>query len=359
MLSAGLFVTLYDIETLWLYLSRGVYGFLMPPVEGEINPRSRHYAALGDYGCIRRRAHVFFFLKRQIVYGGQIVEGERSGGFYLNGPLSPLGRKAGAPLCWDESTRQRYQGTGSHGVFTVPEVGTRCQPYLIRYEDRLKLKGLAIPSDELYFELGGYPYPLPSNVIQGMSFCTMTPGETSILLRLIKEKGRLVKRPDTLDPTELTGPPRLYRPDLSIKRLSEAVNEAHLEAEILANPLLLPERLRPNRSVICRQVPISPFKPGGMDRADICYYSEPLLREGTIPNVIIELKYCQAGKNEVAQLERYTRWLWKVVPDLVHQIKFYLLAPAFKSSAISSVPKDLKEDVELITFNETLSLSSG
>ena len=45
--------------------------------------------------------------------------------------------------------------------------------------------GKYIVSDDLYFELGKYPYPLPSNSMQGMGFCTLTPGEVSTILKLI------------------------------------------------------------------------------------------------------------------------------------------------------------------------------
>ena len=82
--------------------------------------------------------------------------------------------------------------TGIFKVSTSSGVNDRCQPYLIRFKDYIGLKGRVIPSDDLYFELGSYPYPLPSNSIQGMSFCTLTPGESDILLSLFQEDSELV-----------------------------------------------------------------------------------------------------------------------------------------------------------------------
>ncbi len=49
-----------------------------------------------------------------------------------------------------------------------------------------------------------------------------------------------------------------------------------------------------------------------MDRADICYYSDDLICDGTVPNVVIEVKNKKCGKNEIEQLIRYIRWLYKI-----------------------------------------------
>src|SRR5438309_958961 len=116
---SGFFITLFDVETLALYLDKGVYGFHMPPAQ-MIGPRSRHYQALADYACGRSDTHVFFFLKRHIVYGGQISGSSDYGAFYLNGQNSPLGLKAHAPLVWDESSRERYKASEQAGIFTRP-----------------------------------------------------------------------------------------------------------------------------------------------------------------------------------------------------------------------------------------------
>src|SRR5205823_2517323 len=116
---SGLFINLFDEETLSLYLDRGVYGFHMRP-ETVIGPQSRHYQALADYSCARDGTHVFFFLRRHIVYGGQITGPSTHGAFFLNGGHCPLGLKAGAPLVWDESVRKIYRPTSQSGIFTRP-----------------------------------------------------------------------------------------------------------------------------------------------------------------------------------------------------------------------------------------------
>lgn len=83
-MSGGLFIALYDEESLKLYLDKGVYGFLMPPVmSNQPSSRSRHYNVLADYACSREGTDVFFFLKRKIVYGGKIYMATESPGLFF------------------------------------------------------------------------------------------------------------------------------------------------------------------------------------------------------------------------------------------------------------------------------------
>ena len=353
--SSGLFVTLYDENTLNLYLNKGVYGFLMPPILGEFSPRSRHYAALADYACAREGTHVLFFLKRKIVYGGQIIGSKSFGSFYLNGPYSPMGRKAKAKIHWDESRRELYQGTEQPGIFEVPEVGRRCQPYLILFKDKTNLKGQTITSDQLYFRLGRYSYPLPSNSISGMGFCTLTPGETDIALSLLKKESSSRFSGRTSEKIDTEGSPLPFDPKYGILSLKEAfseslfINEAHVEASILANPSLLPEELRPKEATICRQVPVSPFKPFQMDRADVCYFREDSIRDGTVPNVVIELKNKRAGKNAAEQITRYLKWFYIVLGEDAARILVYLLAPSFAITG-RSIPREYRSQVKFVDF---------
>ncbi|MEA3223362.1 MAG: hypothetical protein U9P49_09400, partial [Thermodesulfobacteriota bacterium] len=214
MSSAGFFITLFDRDTLKLYLNKRVYGFHMPPVYGEVSNRSRHYAALADYGCSRRDTHIFFFLKREIIYGGQVIGSEKYGSFYLNGRYSPLCRNANATLFWDESNRNCYSSTARKGIFTRPDVKNNnsevCQPYILMFKDRLGLSGKTISSYQLYFNIGKYPFPLPTNSISGMSFCTMTPFETNMALELLKNES--IKRYEfsNYDEVETVGTPTPY-----------------------------------------------------------------------------------------------------------------------------------------------------
>jgi RecB family endonuclease NucS len=147
----------------------------------------------------------------------------------------------------------------------------------------------------------------------------------------------------------------LFEPRLGISDINKAycdnvfVNEAHLEASVLANPNLLPPALQPSiGDTICRQVPISPFKPAQMDRADICYYnSQQLIRDGTIPNVVIELKNKTADQAAVKQVIRYLDWLYRIAGKEAAQIKVYLFAPTFRRAVtVEKYPLQ----IELVTL---------
>jgi len=145
----GLFIALYDEETLKLYLNRGVYGFLMKPVFTDVpSSKSKHYAILADYACSREGTDVFFFLKRKLVYGGKIYGNKEAGSFYINGLNSPLGRKSNANLFWDESLR--YKSTDKAGVFKV-NGSDKSQPFMFQFKKTAET-GKYITSDDLYFE---------------------------------------------------------------------------------------------------------------------------------------------------------------------------------------------------------------
>lgn len=355
--SSGFFVVLYDEDTLKLYLDRGIYGFLMKPEYDKIGRYSRHYAALADYSCGRRGTHVFFFLKRRIHYGGQLMGSDKYGCFYLNGSLSPMGIKSDAKLCWNESTRGRYKATNRPGVFMVTTkdgLEERCQPYLIRFKDEIGLLGKNILSDDYYYELGKFGHPLPSNTIQGMSFCTLTPGECEILLELL-QKSSSPRSSKSSEEIDLTEEPISYKPEYGISKLSEADNESHIEAALAANPDLLPHFMRPEKNAICRQVPVSPLKPYQMDRADICYYAIDQIESGTLPNTVIELKNDRAAGNEVNQVVRYVKWLKRVAPSDYKKIKLYLFAPDFSEAAKRSVPTEFKPQIDFVSFEEAAS----
>jgi hypothetical protein len=307
---------------------------------------------LADYGCARSGTHVFFFLKRHIVYGGQISGSQKHGAFCLNGSHSPLGKKANAPLVWDESKRTKYRSTETAGVFRRPQINAIevTQPYLILFEDKLGLKGRSVLSDDLYFEIGEFPYPLPTNSISGMGFCTMTPAEVSCCLRLLQ---REPTRPFDIQSDErvfLLQKPLAFSPEFGLSALKDAESESHAEASCLCNPNLLPSELRPDTATLCRQVPISPFKPFQMDRADICYYFEEPIAGGSIPNVIIELKNKRFGRAGANQVLRYAKWLRRRVRDDAERIMIYALAPSFTEDWNSEVPVEYKDQIKPATF---------
>lgn len=354
MVQGGLFITLYDEETLRLYLDRGIYGQHMSPEESEPSSYSNHYPTLADYACGREGNHVFFFRDREIFYGGQLIGSDEHGAFFLNGQRSPLGRDADATLVWDESKRDRYDSVDP-GLFTVDDEDEEddavCQPFLLRFEDERDLAGTYIQSDQLYFELGEYPYPLPSNTISGMGFCTLTPGETQTMLELLENEPEGHIRPESDEDVELEGEPVPYSPEYGVASPEDANPESHLEATVTANPSLLPEFLHPEGAAICRQVPISPFKPRDMDEADVCYFTEDSIQEGTIPNTVIELKNNRAGKGAATQVVRYLRWLHKRLGSEAEQIDVYVYAPSFTGTFNGYIPEEFTDQIQKVDFS--------
>lgn len=326
-INGGLFIALYDEESLKLYLDKGLYGFLMKPVmTPKPTAQSRYYAILADYACSREGTDVFFFLKRKIVYGGKIYGNKEVGSFYLNGSTSPLGRKVDADLFWDESIRKKYIATDKPGIFKISKDGSdKAQPFMFQFVQNSN-SGKFIISDDLYFELGKYPYPLPSNSMQGMGFCTLTPGEVTTLKKLISKSTRRIEY-EGLGEVSKHGKETVFD-DRLVSLDEDLVNEAQLEFTILASLKPFADFLTDDY-VLCRQVPISPFKPSEMDRADICLYSmtQPI-KNGTIPNVVIELKKEKATKAAYEQVTRYLKWLEAITnKDEFKKVSVYIIAP--------------------------------
>ena len=323
----GLFIALYDEESLKLYLDKGLYGFLMRPImTPKPTSKSRYYMILADYACSREGTDVFFFLKRKIVYGGKIYGNKNVGSFYLNGDTSPLGRKAEAELFWDESVRRKYYPTDKPGVFKISKDGAdKAQPFMFQFCPN-ECTGRYIISDDLYFELGKYPYPLPSNSMQGMGFCTLTPGEVKTLNELIAHSENCIDF-NGLKEVNKQGLETIFHDGL-ISLDEDLVNEAQLEFTILASLEPFAAFLTDNY-VLCRQVPISPFKPSEMDRADICLYSmNNPIKNGTVPNVVIELKKEKATKPAYEQVTRYLKWLEAITtPEEFNKVSVYIIAP--------------------------------
>jgi hypothetical protein len=351
--TSGLFVNLYNKLALDLYLYRNVYGQLMPPVFENKDPSREHYNTLADYGCAREGTHVFFFLKRKITYGGQISGNNDHGAFYLNGEHSPLCREANATLSWDEGQREIYRATNNPGIFQVQIRGNwepRCQPYLIRFEDRIGLKGLTITSDDLYSEIGIFPYPLPSNSIISMGFCTLAPAEIKVLLPMIEES-TVNEYEEPSNPIDFNSDPLLFDPIYSIQNLYEAQSKNHMIASILANPDLLPREMRPENSTICRRIPICPFKPTPwLDRADIVYYNEDEpIREGSIPNVIIHVSQ-RSGKAEIVKTIRYLEWLYRIIGNDAQGITVHLLSGEFTSTIRNHIPSNMQDQIHLSSY---------
>lgn len=347
-MQGGLFIALYDEETLKLYLNKGVYGFLMKPVFSDTpSSRSRHYAILADYACSREGTDVFFFLKRKLVYGGKIYGNKDIGSFYINGVNSPLGRKTNANLFWDESPR--YTKTDKAGVFKV-NGANKAQPFMFQFEKN-EDTGKYILSDELYFELGKYPYPLPSNSMQGMGFCTLTPGESATLRRLINASNKSIDFTEC-DNIEKQGSEQLFDSNL-VDIKDDFINEAQLEFTILASLKPFVDFLS-GEYILCRQVPISPFKPMDMDRADICLYSlnEPI-KDGTVPNIVIELKNGRANFHAYEQATRYLKWLEKITTkEEFDKIQAFIIADSFSAIKREKVDTTYENKIRMFSLSK-------
>jgi RecB family endonuclease NucS len=189
-----------------------------------------------------------------------------------------------------------------------------------------------------------------------MSFCSLTPGEVEILIKLLEEKGEKEILPEIITNKELANKPMPFEPHMGIQDIRQAfrkglfINEAHLEYSIIAKPNLLPDKLRPkSNDVICRQVPISPFKPYNMDRADICYFSSEDQNNSMIPNTVIELKRGRASNKAINQVIRYLDWLYLICEqEKANNIKAYVVAPSFTSNTKINKHKD---QIELVSVN--------
>lgn len=352
-ISGGLFIALYDEESLKLYLDKGLYGFLMKPVmTPKPTAQSRYYAILADYACSREGTDVFFFLKRKIVYGGKIYGNKEVSSFYLNGKTSPLGRRADAELFWDESSRKRYFATDKPGVFKVSkDGGDKSQPFMFQFYQN-ENTGKYIISDDLYFELGKYPYPLPSNSMQGMGFCTLTPGEVKTLNILIAKSEKKIDF-EGLGEIDKQGKETVFDDDL-VSLDEGLVNEAQLEFTILASLEPFADFLTDDY-VLCRQVPISPFKPSEMDRADICLYSmNSPIKNGTIPNVVIELKKEKATKPAYEQVTRYLKWLEAITDkEDFEKVSVYIIAPQIGKIRKNSVDLKYHDKIRMYSIENT------
>lgn len=348
-MQGGLFIALYDEMSLKLYLNKGLYGFLMKPCGKEnLTSKSKHYAILADYACSREGTDVFFFLKRKIVYGGKIYGNRDSASFYINGLNSPLGQKVKANLFWDESPR--YNKTDIPGVFTVNGTN-KAQPFMFQFAQN-ENTGKFITSDDLYYKLGDkYPYPLPSNSMQGMGFCTLTPGEVKELLCLISETSSKFDYSICADINKV-GDEVVF--DSSLVDIKEQfINEAQLEFTILSSLTPLHD-LFDNNYVLCRQVPISPFKPMDMDRADICLYSfEDPIKNGTIPNIVIELKRGQTNYVAYNQTVRYLKWLQLITTtEEFNKIKAFVIADSFTPIRREKVDCSFEEKIKIFSIKK-------
>lgn len=139
----------------------------------------------------------------------------------------------------------------------------------------------------------------------------------------------------------------------------DLINEAQLEFTILSSIEPFADFLQ-DEYVLCRQVPISPFKPSEMDRADICLYSiSTPIKNGTIPNVIIELKKDAGNKAAYVQVERYLKWIKNITtPEEYSRVMAYIIAPRITRIKATSVFSEYRDKILMysISTNSFVSL---
>jgi len=355
-MTSGLFIMINDEKSLELCLKYGVYGFYMAPFfENQPAPRN-HYGVLADYACCNSKTHIFFFTKREIIYGGIVdSEGENSS-FYLNGNTSPIGRKANAPLFWDESHRYEQIEPGVFQMETQRGISKMSQPFILKFKPYSNLSNRKISSDSLYFELGRkHGYPLPSNAIQGLGCCTLTPEETKIALELL-EKSEDFFCGDFSEEIEIGSMQIPFTNEFLDSK--KYINESHLEFSLLADFDRIKNIVgKQNSYVRGRQVPICPFKPMQFDRADIVLYdlNNPI-NNGTIPNVIIELKHEKGNYKAYEQVVKYLKWLEQVTSEEDFlKIESIIIAPYFVNRLTY---KDLKKRKIDLKYDNQIKLFS-
>ena len=225
------------------------------------------------------------------------------------------------------------------------------QPFIFQF-NKTKDTGKYITSDELYFQLGKtYPYPLPSNSMQGLGFCTLTPGEVKELKSLILASENKLNY-SNCENISKHGEETLFREGL-VNVDDDLVNEAQLEFTILSSLKPFSKFLSDNY-ILCRQVPICPFKPMNMDRADICLYSlKNPIKNGTIPNIIIELKKDKSGANAKAydQVVRYLHWIESITnKEDFNQITAFLISPEFRKIKRNKVDLTYEDKIKMYSI---------
>ena len=364
-MSSGLFILMYDEELIKEDIDNGIYGFLMPPIfDDEVPSGSKHYAVLCDYACCSEGTEIFFFTDRKVFYGGKIIKNnENNPVFYLNGDTSPICRKANSELFVDMSNifpRKEYDGVYEIYLKGSPTSIIRSMPYIIEFE-RNEFSGKQISSDELYFELGKYNFPFPSNAIQKMAICTLTPKETEILMNLIVESNERISLKHSKKGIKKNNKKTLFYKDLIGEKIR---SESHLEFSLLADNDKLKRIVsktikltNEENFVKGRQIPLSPFKPMQFDRADICLYdiNNPI-KDNSLPNIVIELKKEKANYKAYEQVTRYLRWLEQITSEEeFEKINAIIIAPDFTKTLNI---ENLKEKKITLKYNEKIKLFS-
>lgn len=336
-------------------LKYGIYGFYMKPIfEGQPSSQSRHYAILSDYACCEEGTHIFFFYNRYVYYGGKVSNENKDDTpiFYLNGKTSPLGKKANAEFYYEETLPKLKEET------YIINDDEKAMPFTIEFEVDEELTGKKISVDDLYWELSQYNYPLPINSIQGLAMATLTPKETEILLDLLKDKGEKTKnKPIRNEPKIKTDKKTQFSKKLV--KGEKQISESHLEFLLLSQSELLNNIIPDGEYAKCRQIPLCPFKSESYDRIDIALYDKNnRIKDGTLPNIIIELKNKDVSFKEYKQVNRYLKWLERISAEEFEKIEALLIGPKISRNLNKRQLKkegiDIKyfDKIKLVELNE-------
>ena len=91
-----------------------------------------------------------------------------------------------------------------------------------------------------------------------------------------------------------------------------------------------------------------------MDRADICLYSMNLpIKDGTIPNILIELKRGKANYHAYEQVNRYLRWLEQITDkEDFNSIQAFVIADSFTKIKKEKVDMSYNEKIKLFSIEK-------
>lgn len=341
----GFVIHMSSVESVSIALKHGVFGQHVK-FEENYSPYSSHFDILADYSCARDGDHVFLFKDNQIYYAGQITGNSDGAAFKFNGE-TPVYE---AQLAWDESKRDDKTPAQRDGLFYTEkkrEKGKQKvhQPYLLLFDTKSsEYAGLTTGADEYYYsidEASEIDSPLPSNSMKRRGFGPITPAETRVMLDVVKQEGR---RPEIIEDIQLNFEcePIEYNPSIALNKDTEFVNEAHLEAAILANPSLYPV-YDENSDFVCRQSPLTPNRSEGIDRPDISIYNG---QNPMWPKKVVEIKNGKASERAANQINKYYKW----TQQKEYESQIAAFASGYTDSFYNTLNKAPVEHVQQMSF---------
>lgn len=329
----GIVVTVRNEEVLPVYLAYGVYGDKLR-LGTHAGPNPEHYVrALADYAGRRQGDHLFFRCRGRFYYGGRIRGSSEHGAFYLNGRCGLLGSRADPPTVWDESEWERYEPPSRAGLDSVSRPSV-CQPFLLRFRDWLGLQGRWIEGCRLFYALRDCNYLLPTTHAASNVF-PVSPGEADRLLALLMEDADGELCPPEDANVEFTKEPTPYDPAYGPNPIGARSRDG-LVAAVVANAEELPPQLQRAGAAIAHRVPISPYRPRNVELADVGYYTDRNVRDGTLPDVLLYLEPESAGERLRQRIDRQYAWLESLLGREIHEIKLYAAAPEFTAGFYES-----------------------